>query len=224
MNAEKTGAETTGAEKTGAETTGAETTGAEKTGAETTAAEFERLFRAVYLGLHRRDEKRSALSGPSRAILTHLAFTGPLTIGETAQHLERAQSVVSDMVSQLERKGLLERRADPADRRRSLVWLTPAGVDRLRSDESVLSETRLTDALQHLTEENRVRLFDSLRSLVAVVERSAAVPLLPPPVAAAASTPGQDHPRPTTPRPTTPRPTAPHPTAPHPTPHERTAP
>ena len=63
------------------------------------AAAFGRLFEQTYLRFHRRDGKRSALSGASRAVLLHLALSGPLTIGEAARHLDRAQSVVSDIVT-----------------------------------------------------------------------------------------------------------------------------
>ena len=66
------------------------------------------LFPTAYLALHRRDGKRSELTGASRAVLQHLARSGPLTIGEAANHLARAQSVVSDIVTQLEGHGLLE--------------------------------------------------------------------------------------------------------------------
>lgn len=62
-------------------------------------------------------------------MLTHLAVSGPLTVGEAAGHLNRAQSVVSEIVDGLERKALLERERDPADRRHTLVWLTPAGQE-----------------------------------------------------------------------------------------------
>ena len=74
------------------------------------AREFAELFPRVYLAFHRRDEKRE-LPNASRAVLQHLALTGPLTIGEMAQHLERAQSVVSEIVDHLERDGLLEQTA-----------------------------------------------------------------------------------------------------------------
>jgi hypothetical protein len=66
------------------------------------AEEFEQLFRAVYLTFHRRDAPRSQLPNASLAVLEHLALAGPLTIGEAAAHLRRAQSVVSEIVSHLE--------------------------------------------------------------------------------------------------------------------------
>ena len=75
-------------------------------------------------------------------------MAGPLTIGEAASHLRRAQSVVSEIVSHLERQGLLERENDPADRRRTLIWLTPAGQATLRRQREVLSEELLTSALR----------------------------------------------------------------------------
>jgi hypothetical protein len=91
------------------------------------AERFAGLFRAIYLTFHRRDGPRNELSGASRAVLQHLAMSGPLTVGEAAVHLDRAQSVVSEIVDGLARKDLLERERDPGDRRRTLVWLTPAG-------------------------------------------------------------------------------------------------
>jgi len=108
------------------------------------AARYADLFRAVYLTYHRRDGPRSGLTGASRAVLGHLAVSGPLTVGEAARHLDRAQSVVSEIVDQLEAKGLLERERDPADRRRVLVWLTPDGQHALRRDADVLGINRGT--------------------------------------------------------------------------------
>jgi DNA-binding MarR family transcriptional regulator len=76
--------------------------------------------------------------------------TGPLTVGEAAAHLSRAQSVVSEIVSHLERQGLLERDSDPADRRRTLVWLTPGGHDALRRDREVLGVDLLARAMSRM--------------------------------------------------------------------------
>jgi hypothetical protein len=69
------------------------------------AERFAELFRAVYLTFHRRDGPRSQLAGASRAVLEHLALAGPLTVGEAAAHMARAQSVISEIVTHLERQG-----------------------------------------------------------------------------------------------------------------------
>ena len=115
------------------------------------AERFAAQFPQIYLHFHRRDEKRSELSGASRAVLTHLAMTGPLTVGEAAGHLDRAQSVVSEIVAQLADKGLLERWRDARDRRRTLVWLTPAGLEFLDRDRDVLSLELLAAAFVEMT-------------------------------------------------------------------------
>ena len=130
------------------------------------AERFADLFRAVYLTFHRRDGPRAQLSGASRAVLEHLALAGPLTVGEAAAHMCRAQSVISEIVTHLERQGLLEREDDPADRRRTLIWLTEQGHEALRRDREVLSVDRLTSALARLPSGQADELITGLRALV----------------------------------------------------------
>src|SRR5258708_29535249 len=77
-------------------------------------------------------------------------MAGPLTVGEAAAHLSRAQSVVSEIVTHLQRQGLLERENDPGDRRRTLIWLTSAGHEALRRDREVLGTDLLAPALSRL--------------------------------------------------------------------------
>jgi DNA-binding MarR family transcriptional regulator len=135
------------------------------TGERAQAEGFAEVFRAVYLTFHRRDGPRSQLAGASRAVLEHLAMTGPLTVGEAATHLSRAQSVVSEIVSHLERQGLLERDSDPADRRRTLVWLTPGGHDALRRDREVLGVDLLARAMSRMPPGQANALIAGLRTL-----------------------------------------------------------
>jgi DNA-binding MarR family transcriptional regulator len=142
------------------------------------AAAFEELFGAVYLAFHRRDGKRSGLTAASRATLTHLAMAGPLTVGEAARHLDRAQSVVSDIVTGLEARGLLAREADPDDRRRTLVWLTPDGFAELERDRQVLAADLVSRAMADLPAEHRRALLDGMRALVAAA-RPPSVPPTP---------------------------------------------
>ena len=133
------------------------------------AERFAERFRAVYLTFHRRDGPRGQLQGASRAVLEHLALAGPLTIGEAAAHLDRAQSVVSEIVSHLQGDGLLERESDPADRRRTLVWLTPAGQAALRRDREVLGLDQLARALAQLPPGQADALIAGLGDLVQAV-------------------------------------------------------
>ncbi|WP_052850695.1 MarR family winged helix-turn-helix transcriptional regulator [Streptomyces avicenniae] len=58
------------------------------------------------------------------SLLAYLLFDGPLRVGELAERLEVAPTTVSLMVSDLSRQGVLDRRADPADRRRTIVTIT----------------------------------------------------------------------------------------------------
>ena len=132
----------------------------------TQAERFSELFRAVYLTFHRRDGPRNQLPSASRAVLEHLALAGPLTVGEAASHLSRAQSVVSEIVTHLERQGLLEREADPDDRRRTLIWLTPRGHEVLHREREVLSVDHVARALARLPPGQGEQLIAALRALI----------------------------------------------------------
>lgn len=132
---------------------------------------FCAAYPRAYLAFHRRDGRRNGLTNASRAVLTHLAGSGPITVGEAAKHLGRAQSVVSDIVTQLETHGLLEREPDPDDRRRTLVWLTDAGLSRLRDDADVLDRGLVARAMEQLDDTTRRGLIDGLHALIAAARR-----------------------------------------------------
>jgi len=140
------------------------------TGEQARAERFAELFRAVYLTFHRRDRPRSELSGASRAVLEHLALAGPLTIGEAATHMRRAQSVISEIVTHLERDGLLARENDPGDRRRTLIWLTPGGQDALRRDREVLDVALLARAMARIPPGQASTLNAAMRALIESAE------------------------------------------------------
>jgi len=53
--------------------------------------------------------------------------SAPLRIGELSQHVLLSQPALSRLVDRLAERGLIERKADPADRRGVLLSLTEAG-------------------------------------------------------------------------------------------------
>ena len=130
------------------------------------ALAFAELFPAVYLRFHRRDGKRRSLPASSRSVLQHLAVAGPLTVSEMARHLDRAQSVVSEIVSHLERDGLLERVRDARDRRRALIWLSDAGASHLGRDREVLSGELLARAMANMAPRDRRALLTGMKALI----------------------------------------------------------
>ncbi|MFT3913553.1 MAG: MarR family winged helix-turn-helix transcriptional regulator [Anaeromyxobacteraceae bacterium] len=126
-----------------------------------------RLFPALYLRLHRRRPKGGhRADGQMMATLTHLAHAGPLTVGEAAAHLDRAQSVVSELVDRLCAHGWAERMPDARDRRRTLVWLTPAGEAAIREEQEVLSRELLLAALARTAPADRRALVRGMAALV----------------------------------------------------------
>jgi DNA-binding MarR family transcriptional regulator len=135
---------------------------------------FAELFGAVFLRFHRRGPKRSLWTPQGWAVLHHLEMAGPLAVTEAARHMQRAQSVMSEIIDGLERKGLLARMRDARDRRRTLVWLTDEGRAALAADRQVLCAERLARAFAQLGESTRADLLRALRALVDASAVSAA--------------------------------------------------
>jgi DNA-binding MarR family transcriptional regulator len=101
-----------------------------------------------------------------------LESAGPLTVGEAAKHMDRAQSVMSEIIDGLERKGLLARMRDTRDRRRTLVWLTDEGRDAMAREREILCGESLERAFGALGESTRKDLLQSLRALVEASART----------------------------------------------------
>jgi DNA-binding MarR family transcriptional regulator len=135
-------------------------------------ATFTELYAAVYLRFHRRRGKGGPrLTARQWAILQHLALSGPLTVGECARHLDRAQSVVSEIVDGLEGHRLLERMRDARDRRRVLVWLSDAGQRYLARERQVLDVDRLAGVAARMSAADKRALLTGMRALVRAADR-----------------------------------------------------
>ncbi|MCZ4271610.1 MarR family winged helix-turn-helix transcriptional regulator [Maritalea porphyrae] len=127
------------------------------------AQAFELLYRDFYaLAMRRVRDKRQRLSPSSVGFLNHLAITGPMTLAELTVHFDRAPSTLSEMVSHMEAKGLVEKQKDPSDGRRSMIWLTQTGQTALREAQTVLDIDQLALASARLEPQDQETLLKLL--------------------------------------------------------------
>lgn len=88
---------------------------------------------------------------------------------DLAQVTRRAPASVSSLLQGLERRGLVERRAEPGDERRKRVYATPAGIDLISGFDTAMNGTEDT-ILAPLDQSER----DTLHALL--VKVTAALP------------------------------------------------
>lgn len=107
-------------------------------------------------------ELRSVAIAPRHlSLFSYLQFDGPMPVNELASRLEVAPATVSLMISDLSRKGLLERREDEADRRRTIVSIAP-NRKQVIEDWIVVAANAWQTALAPLTDEQRQVFVDTM--------------------------------------------------------------
>jgi MarR family transcriptional regulator, lower aerobic nicotinate degradation pathway regulator len=104
--------------------------------------------------------------GSHYRLLAALADSGPASQADLARRAGLDRSDVVTIVAELEQKALLEREADPANRRRNIVSMTPAGKRALVSLDGVLDEIQQR-VMAPLSAQERDQLVDLLRKLTA---------------------------------------------------------
>ncbi|MBB5912047.1 DNA-binding MarR family transcriptional regulator [Nocardia transvalensis] len=110
------------------------------------------------------EELRSLALAPRHlSLLSYLLFDGPLTVNDLAARLEVAPTTVSLMVGDLNRQGILDRHADPADRRRKIITITPDTLPSIRRWLARGAEAWHT-ALSPLTPAQRRLFIDTLHA------------------------------------------------------------
>jgi DNA-binding MarR family transcriptional regulator len=97
-----------------------------------------------------------------------LAEQGPMSVGALQTAIGRSQAATSHLVEQLERRALLRRRADPADRRRRVLDLAPKGRAAVRKIEA-LRRAALADALRPVPAATMGRFDAALADILAAL-------------------------------------------------------
>ncbi|PZT70785.1 MarR family transcriptional regulator [Streptomyces sp. SW4] len=106
------------------------------------------------------------------ALLAHLEYDGPTSINELATRLEVAPTTVSLMVSELSRPGVLQRTADPTDRRRRIIAITPAYAAPIKEWLSG-SATAWESVMRGLAPAERATVITALHAYETALEQAA---------------------------------------------------
>lgn len=88
----------------------------------------------------RRLQLEDALTMPERTALARLDREGPATSAELARKEQITPQAMGATLGGLQARGLVERHSDPADRRRVVLALTPAGARLLTEKRSAKTE------------------------------------------------------------------------------------
>jgi DNA-binding MarR family transcriptional regulator len=128
------------------------------------------LLPRVMRGMRRRPEEPVVLAGitlgPRHGSVLALVDERPATVGTLAADLDLNLATVSGLVAELERVGFVERSADPADRRRTIVRIAPGSEDVVEAWMEGASAP-IVRALQHLSPEERVTFIKAMNYLEA---------------------------------------------------------
>jgi DNA-binding MarR family transcriptional regulator len=112
-----------------------------------------------------RRESQAGISPSMLAALSTIDRHGPITAGDVAQHEQVRKPTVTRILAGLVDEGLIERTADPLDRRVAWVQLTPAGRAlmrnvRRRSDRFLAGRLRALDPSDLATLERAAEILD----------------------------------------------------------------
>ena len=97
-------------------------------------------------------------------VLEVLLHKGPMPVNTLGGKIRLTSGSITALVDRLEKKGLLERRTDPGDRRTRMVHLTPAG-HKLISCAFADHEAAMARATSGLTDAERHQAAELLRKL-----------------------------------------------------------
>jgi MarR family transcriptional regulator, lower aerobic nicotinate degradation pathway regulator len=108
-------------------------------------------------------------------VLASLEEFGPAAQADIGRRLAIDPSDIVDILNDLEHAGYLRREQDPADRRRNIVRMTPAGGRALEHFDAAIAAAEDT-LLARFTPAERARLLRSLQRLAGPPEPGAATP------------------------------------------------
>jgi len=130
------------------------------------AVEFLEVLPLIMGSLHceLRHDPATTLTMAQFRTLSFLSRHGTASVSQIADFLGLGLPATSKIIDGLVTSGAISRRGDPADRRRVLLEITNPGRNELLATRAI-THNHLAELLSPLSEADRARLLDALRSL-----------------------------------------------------------
>lgn len=141
---------------------------------------IRRIVRAI--DLHSRKLiQHHGITGPQVLILKSLLDQPGVAVGELAQRVHLSQATVTDILDRLEKRALVVRSRSSADKRRVLVYPTPAAEELIKSAPSLLQDA-FTERFCDLQDWERLLMLSTLQRVAAMMDADSldAAPYLTP--------------------------------------------
>jgi DNA-binding MarR family transcriptional regulator len=113
---------------------------------------------------------RGKLTAPQRQVMRALVHSDGLSLKQLSREIALSHSTVSGIVDRLQRQGLLDRRVDDEDRRRTVIMVSDQIRTYIRTTLPTLTLNPLSAALRKMTEADRAALLSGLRQLNAALQ------------------------------------------------------
>lgn len=114
---------------------------------------------------------RGELTVPQVAVMQIVVAQPGVSLKDLAREVSLAHSTVSGIADRLEKKGLIERRRDPADGRIARIYPTAPVMEFVRDRIPSLASEPLVSALSRATAEERAAIELGLRRLRELLEK-----------------------------------------------------
>lgn len=129
---------------------------------------IRRIVRAI--DLHSRKLiQHHGITGPQAILLKSLLDQPGTAVGELAQRVNLSQATVTDILDRLEKRALVVRSRSSTDKRRVLVYPTPAAGELLKNAPSLLQDA-FTARFNELQEWERTQMLATLQRVAAMMD------------------------------------------------------
>lgn len=115
---------------------------------------------------------RGNLTGPQQSVMAALIQAGPMSLKELARHLELAHSTTSGIVDRLEKRGMVKRQVDSADRRLTRIAATREVEDFVKNTMPELGTAPLLAAMRRGKPPEREAIVQGVKMLRKLLEQA----------------------------------------------------